>query len=93
MSSTRCVRGEKHEAGWKGQVRKGRDSGGAIPPRRRMVGSVAVYMHISNLVSTVRYFILVGFNCFVKSPSRQGSNRLDAWKLTSSSDKTGLRAL
>ena len=42
------------------------------------MGSVAVYMHVSNLLSRVRYFILVGFNCFVKSPSHQGSNRLDA---------------
>lgn len=76
-SSTWSV-GKKHEVGWKGQVRKGRESGGAIPPRRSIVGSVAVYMHVSNLLSRVRYFILVGFNCFVKSPSHQGSNRLDA---------------
>lgn len=75
MSSTWSVRGGKHEVGWKGQVRKGRESGGAVPPRRRMVGSVAVYMHVSNLVGTVKCFILVGFNCLVKSPSCQASNR------------------
>lgn len=82
--------GREAQAGWKGQVRKGRDSGGA--DFGRMVGSVAVCMHISNLVSTVRYFILSGLIVLLE-PLRQGSNRLDAWKLTSSSDKTGLRAL
>lgn len=56
--------GEKREGIW-----------GSSSPRRRMVGSVAVYMHVSDLVGTVRCFILVGFNCFVKSPSCQASNR------------------